>query len=278
MPNRPTPPGFSIPFPVIGMVHLKALPGAPGFGGSMDDVLAAARTDADALCAGGVDGIMVENYGDTPFHPGDVPAETIAALTAGVLAVRAQIEASTPTGAALIPHGVNVLRNDARAALGIAAATGAAFVRVNVHSGTMFTDQGPITGRAHETMRLRQALPGRPAVLADVFVKHATPPAGASLTDATRDLVERGHADGVIVSGSGTGTATDLDDLKTVRAAAPTTPIWIGSGASAQTVAALAEFADGFIVGSALKVHGRVEAPVDPERVVALMAAVRQLR
>ena len=124
------------------MVHLLPLPGAPDWDGSMERVLAAAVQDATALAEGGVDGIMVENYGDAPFLPGPVPAHTIAALTNAVLEVRRAVR---------LPVGVNVLRNDAAAAIGICAATGASFVRINVHTGAMLTDQGWIEGAAHET-------------------------------------------------------------------------------------------------------------------------------
>src|SRR3990170_4653870 len=89
---------------IIGMVHLLPLPGAPDWDGSMERVLAAAVQDATALAEGGVDGIMVENYGDAPFLPGPVPAHTIAALTNAVLEVRRAVR---------LPVGVNVLRNDA---------------------------------------------------------------------------------------------------------------------------------------------------------------------
>ena len=277
------PPPFSVRRPVVGMVHLDALPGAPRFAGSMDAVLDRARSDAEALAAGGVDGVMIENFGDVPFFADRVPAETIAAMTLAVAAVREGIAAAgravggSDGSPAAVRLGINVLRNDARAALAIASVTGAAFVRVNVHTGEMHTDQGTITGRAAESLRARTSLPGRPAILADVFVKHATPPAGARIEDAARDLVERGLADGVIVSGSGTGAATPIDRLRAVRGAIPDAPIWVGSGADPDTVEALLAVADGLIVGSALKRGGRASEPVDPDRVRALVERVRAL-
>ena len=107
---------------IFGMVHLKALPGAPMFGGSLDAVVAAAAADAHALAAGGCDGLVFENFGDQPFRK-HVDAETIAAMTRVIAEVVREIS---------IPHGVNVLRNDARAALAIASATAAAFIRINI--------------------------------------------------------------------------------------------------------------------------------------------------
>ncbi len=247
------------------MVHLLPLPGAPDWDGSMERVLAAAVRDATALAEGGVDGIMVENYGDAPFLPGPVPAHTIAALSNAVLEVRRAVQ---------LPVGVNVLRNDAAAAIGICAATGASFVRINVHTGAMLTDQGWIEGAAYETLRLRRQLAIDVVILADVFVKHATPPQGLTLQDAARDTWHRGQADALIVSGSGTGEATSAADVQDVRAVLPEAPVLIGSGLTVQNAAQLLAHADGAIVGTALKTDGRASSAVSRERVRQLVEAV----
>lgn len=251
--------------PLIGMVHLLPLPGAPGWAGSMQDLLVRAVSDARTIENGGLDAIMVENYGDLPFYPGAVPPETVAALTVAVTAV---IEATS------LPVGVNVLRNDAAAALAIATATGARFIRVNVHTGAMLTDQGWISGHAHETLRKRASLGADVAILADVFVKHATPPAGTSIEESARDTWERGQADALIVSGSGTGRPVDLEQLARVRAVVPTAPLLIGSGLTPENAATLLQHADGAIVGSAIQEGGIAGRPIDPTRVAALRRVV----
>ena len=143
--------------PLVGMVHLLPLPGAPRWDGSMSAVIGRARADAAALAAGGFHGVMVENFLDAPFHPAAVPAETVAAMAVIVDRVREECG---------LPVGVNVLRNDAYAALAIAAATSARFIRVNVHTGAMLTDQGWLDGRAHETLRTRLRLAPDVAILA----------------------------------------------------------------------------------------------------------------
>jgi membrane complex biogenesis BtpA family protein len=251
---------------IVGMVHLLPLPGAPRYGGSMQPVLDRALRDTQALAQGGVDGIVVENYGDAPFYPAAVPASTISALTLAVAEVRR---------AFALPVGVNVLRNDAAAALSIAAVTGAQFIRVNVHTGAMLTDQGWLTGQAHETLRLRPQLGGSVAIYADVLVKHAVPPAGLTIEAAARDAFLRGAADALIVSGTATGVATDIDDVRRVRHALPDAPIWIGSGVSAGNVGGLLEVADGVIVGSAFQQGGRAGAEVVTEQVRRLVDAAR---
>jgi membrane complex biogenesis BtpA family protein len=226
--------------------------------------------DAQSLLAGGVDGLIVENYGDAPFFPGSVPAETVASLA---LCVGAVIAAAGRT-----PVGVNVLRNDARAALGICAATGAKFVRVNVHSGVAATDQGWIEGRAHETLRERQRLVPGVAILADVHVKHATPAGRETLPEAVRDHVRRALADAIIVSGNATGLPPDPRDLREAREAADGVPVFLGSGLSLDNAGELLPLADGAIVGTALECDGRTGEPVEPDRVRRMRRVFDALR
>ena len=241
---------------LTGMVHLAALPGAPGFRGELKDVEAAAIRDAVTLADAGFDAVIIENFGDAPFYADDVPKATISAMTRIADSVSAEID---------LRVGINVLRNDALGALAIAAATGAAMIRVNVLTGSMFTDQGLIIGRAAEVLRSRDQIAPGAAILADVFVKHAHPPPGLSIVAAAEDLATRGGADAVIVSGRATGDAVATRDLESVREAIGTTPLLVGSGATAPNVAALLRHADGVIVGTSLKRRGSMGAPVDPD-------------
>lgn len=255
-----------VPRGVIGMVHLPPLPGAPRWTGSIEDVLERAAADARALADGGVDAILVENFGDAPFHPQLVEPVTVAVMTRAVTAVAEAVRCAV---------GVNVLRNDAAAALAVAAAAGARFIRVNVHTGGMYTDQGWIEGRAAETLRLRGRIAPDVAILADVLVKHATPPLGVELADAARDAWHRGLADGLVVSGRATGAATDPERVRVLRDAVPEAPVLVGSGVTPETVGRTLESAHGVIVGSAHAVDGVAGGPVDPDRVRRLVEAAR---
>ncbi|RIK36017.1 MAG: phosphorybosylanthranilate isomerase, partial [Chloroflexi bacterium] len=134
---------------LIGVVHLAALPGSPRASLPLEVIIQRAVDDACALEAGGADGLIVENFHDAPYRPGAVEAHTVAAMTRVTQAIRAAVRCDI---------GVNVLRNDAAAALGIALATGGQFIRVNIHSGAMLTDQGIVQGQADQTLRLRRAL------------------------------------------------------------------------------------------------------------------------
>ena len=262
--------------PLIGMVHLLPLPGAPRWGGSMNAVLDRAVADARCLAGAGVDGVMVENYSDTPFYPAALPPETLAALAVAAREVVREVS---------IPVGVNALRNDALGAVATAVASGARFVRINVHTGVMATDQGLLSGFAHETLRLRARLqpatgngPHSLAIFADVWVKHATPLPGADLAQAAEDTYHRGGADALIVSGSGTGKPTDLARVEAVREAVPAAPVLLGSGVTAVSAAQMAAASDGAIVGSAMQRDGLGGNPVDLDRATRLVAAWRAAR
>jgi len=265
---------FGTAKPVVGMVHLPALPGTPECGSDIDAIAERAVSDAEALEAGGIDGIVVENYGDTPFHPESVPKHTVASMTR----IAAAVAASTS-----VPIGVNVLRNDADAAMSVAAATKAAFVRVNVHTGARVTDQGIVEGAAHGTLRLRDRLDADVAVFADLDVKHSVPLSGrTSIGSELRDAVERGLADAVIVSGDATGEAVDGGSLTAALEARDggevDAPILVGSGVDRRSVASLLERADGVIVGTALERGGETAAPVEEDRVAALVEAADAVR
>jgi uncharacterized protein len=251
---------------VIGMVHLGALPGAPRFGGSMAAVIESALRDARALRDGGCDAMAFENFADRPFYKESVPAETIAGLTRVIAEVAAEVR---------LPFGVNVLRNDAASAIAIAAASGATFIRVNVHTGAMLTDQGIIEGCAAATLRKRAAIAPEVLIFADHMVKHATPIVTTDEVQAAKDLRYRGLADGIIISGPGTGAEPDLVRFRLVREELPEVPILVGSGlteVNAKTFSA----ADGALVGTSIKIDGRVEASVDPDRVARLVAAFKR--
>lgn len=259
LPPHPLPlfPGRTPPW-LVGMVHLLPLPGSPRWTGDMDGLVRRAVHEARLLASAGFDAVMVENYGDVPFHPGAVPPETVAAMAVVGAAVVDAVE---------IDVGINVLRNDAAAALSVAAAVGASFIRVNVHTGAMWTDQGLLQGEAHRTLRLRASLGAPVAILADVLVKHATPPAGVTPEDAARDAWDRGLADGLIVTGTATGAGTDPERVVRVRNAVPGAPLFLGSGVTPEAGPEALQGVQGAIVGSALHRDGVAGRGLDPDRI-----------
>ena len=255
--------------PLLGVIHLRPLPSSSRSRG-IDTVLSAARRDAAAFQKGGIDGFVVENFGDAPFHKGSaedpVPPDVPAALA--VVARQLKDEFG-------LPGGVNCLRNDGMAALGAAAVAGASWVRVNVLTSAYVTDQGLIEGEAARLFAYRKQLGSDVEVLADFMVKHAAPLAEQDLAAAAKDLAQRSGASGMLLSGSRTGESVDVALFDTVRRAVGKFPIWLGSGLDANNAAELWPRCDGAIVGSSVKRGGRIDAPVDAARVAKLRAAVK---
>jgi membrane complex biogenesis BtpA family protein len=251
---------------VIGMLHLPALPGAPLYGGDLQSIREGLLRDANTLAEGGVHGLMMENFGDVPFYPDRVPSYVVAHMTALAAKVRRTVD---------LPLGINVLRNDGRSALAVASAVGASFIRVNVLCGARVADQGLIQGIAQDLLRERTMLGASDVkIFADVDVKHSAALAARPLQDEVDDLLERALADAIVVSGAGTGKSTDVEKVRAVKRARPQAPVFIGSGATAQTIAQFLDTAEGFIVGTALKKDGEVINRVDAARVKELMRAV----
>lgn len=257
---------FGVEKPLVGVLHLPPLPGSPREGPGREGVRERLRRDLEAL--DGVDGIVVENFGDAPFHPGRVPAHTVAFMS---------VLASEAVSSAGVPVGVNVLRSDGEAALAAAEAARADFVRVNVWTGARVADQGVVQGRAREVLRLRRRLDSRVRVFADVDVKHSAPLADRPLADEVREAVDRGGADAVLVTGPSTGSAPDPGRLETARRAADA-PVLAASGATPASAGELLGRSDGLVVGTALKVDGDPRNPVDRERVRAMVEAVGEAR
>jgi len=266
---------FGTDKPIIGVVHLLPLPGSARWDGQMEPICRRAEQEAVALASGGVHGIIIENFFDAPFTKGRLDAATISAFAIVVKRVMSLCH---------LPIGINCLRNDGLSAMAIAATSGASFIRVNVLSGAMLTDQGIIEGISHELLSYRKNLGVSKAVkiFADILVKHAVPlgwtetanSSGSSKSEIIRiakDTRKRALADALIISGAATGEPPATDDLKAVRSGLPECPLLAGSGVSKENITEILDIADGVIVASALKQQGLIENPIDVERVKSLL-------
>jgi len=257
---------------VIGVIHLPALPGSPGYlGQEMEAIIDVALAEAERYRSGGVDGLIVENHGDIPFaKPDRLGPETAACMAVITRAVR------LATG---LPTGVNVLANGAIQALAVAKAAGAAFVRVNQWANAYIANEGFIEGPAGEATRYRAWLQARSVkVFADVHVKH-----GAHAIVADREIGEMARdaeffdADVVIATGQRTGDAASLDELRTIGDGT-SLPVLVGSGVTPDNVGDILAHADGVIVASYLKRDGVWWNEVDPARMAVFMRAVEKAR
>ena len=252
---------------VIGVVHLLPLPGAPNFGGSMDAIVERALKDCKTYHDNGLDSVIIENFGDAPFASDKVPAVTIAAMTLSAAELRNQFPE--------IHFGINVLRNDAESALSIASVVGAEFIRVNVHVGAVVADQGVIQGKAYETLRLRKNLNSGVKIFADVDVKHSAKIGDYGIKLQAADALERGLADAIVITGSRTGEAVDMRQLRELREEFPKVKIIIGSGANSVNVRELLKYADSVIVGTSIKVNRVTSNPIDSRRLREFLKAAK---
>ena len=251
--------------PIIGVVHLLPLIGSPKSTVGLTDIRSRALSDAGTLINNGIDGIIIENYGDAPFFPDQVEAHTVASMAI----IAHEIRDHYPN----TPIGINALRNDAKSAMAVATVTQSSFIRINVHTGGMLTDQGILQGKAHETLRYRATLNSDVKLFADIAVKHAAPIADIDLGTSAQDTYYRGLADALIVTGLGTGKQVCYNHLRQVKEAVPQACVFAGSGVAADTIVDLLQCADGVIVGTWLKREGITTNEVDGKRVRDLIKA-----
>jgi membrane complex biogenesis BtpA family protein len=252
--------------PVVAMVHLGALPGAPLYDqkGGLDALIDGARKDLKALQDAGFDAVMFGNENDRPYEF-KVDTASTATMAYVIGQLRSEIR---------VPFGVNVLW-DPESSIALAAATGAAFVR-EIFTGTYASDMGPWTPDAGKAMRYRDRL-GRHdlALLYNVSAEFAYSLDQRSVADRARSAVFSSIPDAVLVSGTITGEAAAMTDLEAVKKVLPETYVFANTGVKHTTVRDTLRIADGCIVGSSLKVDGHTWNSVDPERAKEFMHLVK---
>jgi membrane complex biogenesis BtpA family protein len=232
----------------------------------MDRIVEAAITDAKLYKENGIDALMVENMHDVPYLRHRVEPETVAAMTILARAVKAE------TG---LPLGIQVLDGANLDALGVAVAASADFIRVNSWVFAHVANGGLHESYAAQLVRRRAFLKAQHVkIFADIKKKHASHAitSDVSIADTAREA-EFYKADAVIVTGSATGIAASMDEVKVVRKTV-SVPVLIGSGITPDNVHTYMPYADGLIVGSSLKHNGVWSNHVDPKRVQALVKAV----
>lgn len=254
---------FSGKKPVIGMVHLKALPGAPDYGGNLEEVYRAAAEDLHALEVGGVDGAIVENFGDVPYAI-ENECMTLTAMTA--LCVRLRTE----TGLRL---GLNIQFNCTEEEWCMAYAAGYDFIRVEALVENRMGVHGITCAAAPSLLRLRGRYSAPTMIFADINTKHTYPMCDQPLDVSIHEAKAAG-ATALIVTGLVTGQNPSPEDVKQFKALAGDFPVLLGSGIHEKNAADFLAIADGAIVGSSFKREGDVWNAVDAERVRRFMAAI----
>jgi len=236
---------FGADKPIIGVIHLRPLPGYPDCPG-MSTVVEDALRDLQALEAGAVDAVLVENENDRP-HRVEAAPETIAAMT--------RVGSELVSAARNAAVGVEILLNDPQASLAVAQASGATFIRTDYFVDEMERPEhgGRMRIAPEELLEYRRRIGAEDVSLfADIQVKYARMIEERSLT-ASAEAARRHGADGIVVTGSVTGEPPPARDVRLAKQGAGTVPVFIGSGLTKANAGALLAAADGAIVGSSLK-------------------------
>lgn len=260
---------FGVEKPIIALLHLRPLPGDPLFpaGGSIEDVVRIAREELTALQDGGVDGVLIANEFSLPYEK-NVSLVTVAAMGYVVGALRPSIR---------IPFGVNVVSNPS-AAIELAAATGASFVRA-AFTGAYMGEDGIIDTDVAAVIRRKKAL-GLDNLR---LLYKANPESSAYLAERpiekiVKSMIFHCFPDALCVSGTSAGSETDSSLIDRVRAVAGDTPVLCNTGCTAANIKEKLDHCDGACVGTAFKKDGKFSNIVDPARVVEFMARVREYR
>ena len=251
-----------------GMIHVPPLPGSGNGSFSIKQILEFCLEDAKNLFENGISSFFIENFGDAPFPKNKVEPHVIAALTT----ITNHLKAHYP----IIKVGINVLRNDALAALAIASATESQAIRVNVLTHARLTDQGIIEGCSYELNKYKNQLKSTIEVWADVDVKHSYPLAQVPIAEAIHDTLHRGGAAKIIFTGPKTGAEADLNLLKELVESNIISPeqIVIGSGISEKNIQTFLPYANSFIVGSSLKLNNTLSNHIDSDKVAKLVSKI----
>jgi len=259
---------FANPKPIIGVIHVGALPGAPANSQNVSEIAAQALREAAIYRDCGVDGIIIENMHDTPYLRGSVGPEIVAAMA--VIGQAVKNESGLPTGIQILA-GANI------EAMAVARAANLDFIRAEAYAFAHVADEGVIQSSAAALLRYRKMIGAeRVQVWADVKKKHSSHAITADVSlGATAEAVEFMRADAVIVTGSVTGEAPKIDDVREAKAHCRL-PALLGSGVDADNIADFYPAADGFIIGSYFKADGYWANPVEPERVRKLMTLVER--
>jgi len=259
---------FGAPRGLVGVIHLRALPGTPGSRDAVEAIAEAAVAEARLYRAAGFGGLVVENMHDRPYLKRTAGPEVVAAMAVVASEIRREVA---------LPVGIQVLAGANRQAIAVAHACGARFVRVEGFVFAHVADEGLMESDAGELLRYRRAIGAEDVrVFADVKKKHS-----AHAITADVDLAETARAaelflaDGVVVTGTSTGRPADPAEVRAVSEAVGI-PTLVGSGITAQNIGAYAH-ADAFIVGSSLKKDGLWSSPLDPARAEALVGAFEKL-
>src|SRR5215203_1903693 len=258
---------FANPKPIIGVIHVGALPGTPRSSHTVSQLGTQAKEEARVYRECGVDGMIIENMHDVPYLKGEVGPEIVAAMTAIGIEVKAECG---------LPVGIQILAGANIQAMAVAHAAGLDFIRAEGYDYAHVADEGIIEASAAKLLRYRKMIGAeRVQVWTDVKKKHSAHAITADVSlGETSETVEFMGSDCVIVTGSATGQPPNVADVQEAKAHCGL-PVFLGSGISDRNIEEFYREADGFIIGSSFKVDGLWSNTIDPSRVTRFMKLIR---
>ena len=261
---------FGIKKPIIGMIHVDALPGTPNYNDNVKNIINKAKTEAAKYKNAGIDSIVIENMHDIPYLKRNVGPE----ITTLMSIIGYEVKNATD-----LPCGIQILAGANKEAVAAAHSAGLDFVRAEGFVFGHVADEGIIESDAGELLRYRKQIGADDILIfTDVKKKHSS----HSITSDV-DVVESAKAaefflsDGVVVTGASTGTEANIEEVKNVKEAI-NIPVLIGSGITIDNIKKYFQFADAFIVGSYFKKDGLWKNEVDVDRVKSFMQKVNKLK
>jgi membrane complex biogenesis BtpA family protein len=259
--------------PVIGVIHVGALPGTPRSSQTVSELIATAKHEAQLYRECGLDGVMIENMHDVPYMRGEVGPEIVAAMTAIAVEVK---NATEGTAATRLPVGVQLLAGANIEAMAVAHAAGLDFIRAEGYAYAHVADEGLIQASAAKLLRYRRTIGATHVqVWTDVKKKHAAHAITADVSlGETAETIEFMGADCVIVTGSATGKPPSIADVREAKSHC-NLPVFLGSGITKNNIAEFYDEADGFIIGSTFKIDGLWSNPIDTVRVTSFLNTIK---
>lgn len=256
---------------VIGMIHVRALPGSPKSQLSVPELVEHACKEATIYQKCNVDGVIIENMFDVPYVMGDqVGPEVTAVMT--------RISSEIKKILGKMPCGVQVLSGNNFSATAVALAAGLQFVRAESFVFAHIADEGLMQACAGPLLRYSKNI-GTTDVLyfTDIKKKHSSHAitSDVSLAQMAKDAAFF-LSDGVIITGTETGVPPDAQDLIDVKKTSDL-PVIIGSGVTISNVEDYID-ADALIIGSHFKTNGHWRNELDSNKILKFMEKIQKLR
>jgi len=261
---------FKVSKPIIGMIHLKALPGTPKYNNSIPEIIDAAISEVEIYKNAGIDGIAIENMHDVPYLKNEVGHEITSVMS--VIAHEVKKRSN-------LPCGVQVLSSANKAALAIAKSAGLDFIRAEGFVFGHLADEGYIDANGGELLRYRRSINAENiAVFTDIKKKHSSHALTSDISiEETAKAAEYFLSDGLIVTGISTAEPADIGEIKKIKKGCHL-PVIVGSGVTINNIAQYLLISDAIIVGSYFKKEGFWANPLEYEKIANFMDKVNLLR